>query len=375
MAVRFEELYERYRTGTATAEEAARVEEELAKFRLFTDHVAQHDELDLPEPPTEAEAREYRAVKRRARRSRRETVRLAVILTCAVLLVGRLLLWPLLNRFFFYNPQRENLEQAMAVYSSLFFPTRSCSGAYAENTGLGRWEVTLQMGDWTGGGRRPARMQGAVHLWDLSFEDAFWEGYCPVNQWKSAGDGGEYAPGQSPAETAKKLRELPDYTQGVLCLSFDRDLSMDELAGLMDTHPDLRVCWVKVRTLEGDGVLLPPTGFEPDGFIPDTGDGMRERYPWLFPEQHREDADRGAFYENHFKDLLRYMMDQKQTVWELGGAEHDQYQRALDYVEAHGVQAQGVFVSGRPADLAALCGEEAVSWASLDSIRLYPDMK
>ena len=32
-------------------------------------------------------------------------------------------------------------------------------------------------------------------------------------------------------------------------------------------------------------------------------------------------------------------------------------QRALDYVEAHGVQAQGVFVSGRPADLAALCGE------------------
>lgn len=150
---------------------------------------------------------------------------------------------------------------------------------------------------------------------------------------------------------------------------------MAELAGLMDAHPDLRVCWVKVRTLEGDGVLLPPTGFEPDGFIPDAGDGMRERYPWLFPEQHREDADRGAFYENHFKDLLRYMMDQKQTAWGLGGAEHDQYQRALDYVEAHGVQAQGVFVSGRPADLAALCGEEAVSWASLDSIRLYPDMK
>ena len=25
--------------------------------------------------------------------------------------------------------------------------------------------------------------------------------------------------------------------------------------------------------------------------------------------------------------------------------------------------------------LAALCGEGAVSWASLDSIRLYPDMK
>lgn len=67
--MRFEELYERYRTGAATAEEAARVEEELAKFRLLTDHVAQHDELDLPEPPTEAEAREYRAVERAARRA------------------------------------------------------------------------------------------------------------------------------------------------------------------------------------------------------------------------------------------------------------------------------------------------------------------
>lgn len=56
----------------------------------------------------------------------------------------------------------------------------------------------------------------------------------------------------------------------------------------------------------------------------------------------------GAFYENHFKDLLRYMMDQKQTVWELGGAEHDQYQRALDYVEAHGVQAQGSLSAAAP---------------------------
>lgn len=69
------------------------------------------------------------------------------------------------------------------------------------------------------------------------------------------------------------------------------------------------------------------------------------------------------------------MMDQKQTVWELGGAEHDQYQRALDYVEAHGVQAQGSLSAAAPPTLAALCGEKAVSWASLDSIRLYPDMK
>ena len=372
--MRFEELYKRYRAGTATEAEAAQVEEELAKFRLLTDYVAEHDELDLPEPPTEVEAGEYQAIKRRARRSRRETVELAVSLTCVLLILGRLALWPLLNRFVFYDPERENLGQAMAVYSSLFFPTRSCYGAYAENTGLGRWEVTLQMGDWTGDGGQPARIQGAVHLWDLSFEDAFWEGYCPLNQWKPAGDGGGYTPGQSPAETAEKLRELPDYTRGVLCLSFDRELSRAELAGLMDAHPDLRVCWVMVRTLEGDGFRLPPTGFAPNTFIADNEDGTGERYPWLFPEQHREDADRGTYYENHFKDLLRYMMDQDQTVWGLADAQHDYYRRALDYVETNGVYAQGIFVSGRPAGLAALCGEGAVSWASLDSIRLSPEL-
>lgn len=46
--MKFETLYERYRSGTATPEEAELVEEELAKYRLLTDYVAEHDELDLP---------------------------------------------------------------------------------------------------------------------------------------------------------------------------------------------------------------------------------------------------------------------------------------------------------------------------------------
>ena len=49
--MKFETLYERYRSGTATPEEAELVEEELAKYRLLTDYVAEHDELDLPGGP------------------------------------------------------------------------------------------------------------------------------------------------------------------------------------------------------------------------------------------------------------------------------------------------------------------------------------
>ena len=53
--MKFETLYERYRSGTATPEEAELVEEELAKYRLLTDYVAEHDELDLPGGPETGE--------------------------------------------------------------------------------------------------------------------------------------------------------------------------------------------------------------------------------------------------------------------------------------------------------------------------------
>ena len=103
--MKFETLYERYRSGTATPEEAELVEEELAKYRLLTDYVAEHDELDLPGGPETGEERgEVRRVRQAVRRVRAGTVLLAFVLVLLALLAWRFAAVPLLNRYVLYDP-------------------------------------------------------------------------------------------------------------------------------------------------------------------------------------------------------------------------------------------------------------------------------
>lgn len=117
----------------------------------------------------------------------------------------------------------------------------------------------------------------------------------------------EQVPGHSPEETAAALAELPDYLDATLSLSFARDLSMEEFAGLAGRYPDLRFQWVGVRINDGERrQLLPLAGFDAAGLSMLGAEEDEERYPFLWLPLHREDSDLGKVYTGHSLALLGY---------------------------------------------------------------------
>ena len=93
----FETAFAHYQSNTATAEETALVERELAKYRLIEDYFAARELPELPED-TALAASETKAVKRRLGRRTRNTVLMAAAAMLAVLLLLQCAVSPLLNR-------------------------------------------------------------------------------------------------------------------------------------------------------------------------------------------------------------------------------------------------------------------------------------
>ena len=172
-------------------------------------------------------------------------------------------------------------------------------------------------------------------------------------------------------ETAAALAELPDYLDATLSLSFARDLSMEEFAGLAGRYPDLRFQWVGVRINDGERrQLLPLAGFDAAGLSMLGAEEDEERYPFLWLSLHREDSDLGKVYTGHFLALLGYQAERAVLVEKIGGPAGSYYRDALCYVEENGAYTYGVYVSGRPETLAALCGEAEAEWVGIESLRL-----
>lgn len=382
----FEGLYEKYQRGTASEEERRQMEEELAKFRLLADCVAGQDELDLPEPQSEA-AGEYRRVKRRLRRRTAGIVLAAAALSCAAVLGGGFL-WreavaPFLNEHVYYNPLEEKTSNyaeevsvELRVFTSLHFPHVSSYLVTGENTGLGSYDLTIQERDWRTG--EQTYSYGTVDKGAFQLEGDFWKRWPVMSSFtRGTRPFEEPDPERAPEAVAEKLGELPGYLALSMAVSFRRDLSMGELAALMEGHPELDFYWVGVRNSPEERQYLPLLGFEPREMILWDNETLLEDYPYLMHYRHEDDPDRGRVYEEHVKDLLRYQLDHGglvEAVCSEGAPRTGYYQEVLDYVEGQGVNTYGVCVSGRAGDLAGLCGEETVEQVSLEAVRLSPDL-
>ena len=187
---------------------------------------------------------------------------------------------------------------------------------YAQETGLGSYDLTLYesglaAGEWTA-------TKGTMDLAGIRFEEDFYRRWVAINQF-TRGTYPYYAteqvPGHSPEETAAALAELPDYLDATLSLSFARDLSMEEFAGLAGRYPDLRFQWVGVRINDGERrQLLPLAGFDAAGLSMLGAEEDEERYPFLWLPLHREDSDLGKVYTGHFLALLGYQAERAVLV-------------------------------------------------------------
>ena len=361
----FETAFAHYQAHTATAEETALVERELEKYRLIEDYLAEQELPELPEDAAAAASAETKAVKRRLNRRTGWTVLAAVAAVLAILALLQFVISPLVNRRVYYVPWREEADYDIDTYSefdagmsaitALYMPLGSYGGSLINHTGFMTDTVDLGFLDNTGATRSGIGSQVTLRMGKLGWLNAndlsvLGYGYMDFRSWHTQG-----------GHTKAALEQLPDYFSVTSAVTFTRDLTADELAALMERHPELTFLSAKM-----EGELFPQalycslqnTGVQ-------YGSDLNRDYPDFqfgdYPDFQVETVT-GESIQQHFESLLQYLIDHPKLADmadALAGGR--QYQRMLDTVREDGLKSSGVWVQGTPAAILALLEESCAA--------------
>ena len=392
----FKAAFERYQNGTASEEEKEYIEQELEKNELITQYLLETDgmELNVSASPPNGEATD--GLKKMKKSIKKRNV---CLIACAVAVVVCLALFvqfaakPLLNQMF-YDPQKSTYEKqtsnfgiCLAAYTELHCPGKQFYRLTTKNTGIGSYDLTITRGDSLTGGLE--YLPATLHRGKLSLAQEFWS-YPMANAFtRGVSYSGAELQKETLPDTVAYLKTLPDYVNVKAALSFQKDLSMEELAALqMKDQNSLPILWVAVRNanyyrnaeigtettdssadVTGATVqmndsfpvqLLPQVGFEPNG----TGiyfEQINNSYPNFELSPHLSDTDskkNGALYESHFQTLLQVMADHPDFLKTLESYESnlsDYYAAVQRFIKANGIKTYGVTVLGSPSEILQFC--------------------
>ena len=352
----FETAFAHYQSNTATAEETALVERELAKYRLIEDYFAARELPELPED-TALAASETKAVKRRLGCRIRNTVLMAAAAMLAVLLLLQCAVSPLLNRHVYGGADdHTDFDAAMTSLTGLYMPLGVYVGSSLSHTGFMTDTVSLQFSDLTGSTRFGVRTGLTLRLGALgrlSASDLLPLHYALIGYFTPTlnADGTEAAPTDY---CQQALADMSDQLTVTSAVQFTDRLSADELAALMSRHPELTFLSGKVGN---EGVYTPQSLFcslTPAGIA--FGDALEADYPG-FTLPHTNIT--GAALRQHFEAMLQCLIDHPSVAKaaSMMGNEAHNYKRLLQDVQDNGLQFTGVWVQGSPSALLSLMDE------------------
>ena len=355
----FETAFAHYQSSTATAEETALVERELAKYQLIEDYFAARELPELPELPedTALAASETKALKRRLGRRTRSTVLMAAAAMLAVLLLLQFAVSPLLNRHVYGGADdHTDFDAAMTSLTGLYMPLGVYVGSSLSHTGFMTDTVSLQFSDLTGSTRFGVRTSLTLRLGALgrlSASDLLPLHYALIGYFTPTlnADGTEAAPTDY---CRQALADMSDQLTVTSAVQFTDRLSADELAALMARHPELTFLSGKVGN---EGVYTPQSLFcslTPAGIS--FGDALEADYPG-FTLPHTNIT--GAALRQHFEAMLQCLIDHPSVAKaaSMMGNEAHNYKSLLQDVQDNGLQFTGVWVQGTPSALLSLMDE------------------
>lgn len=363
----FRDAFQHYKDGIATEEETAYVEAELEKHRL----IAEFEEPMMPMPEFDEQVQEeLRQVKSSLRKRTCSIIVFAVLIVAALAALTRFAVVPALERSY-YNPTVYNeddystdFDLLMMAYSELHHPGIIYDGTVVEKKGIGSYMLTLRQMNLLKG--TDSYQNATLEKDELVLPASFYADELAVNIFAKASTPTYALDVESKAHFLASLASMPDYITVAAAVSFDEDLTMEQLVELQAAYPDLIFIWAGIRANSTDVQIYPLCGMDL------TGNGVvLEKINEFYPEfditydaqagDLRWDCADPLIYQNHFTSLLQYMIDHPELLDCLGGGNAEFYQNALSYVKEQGVNSYGVYVKGSPADICALSEDAAVS--------------
>lgn len=360
----FKTALSHYKDGTANEEERSYIEKELEKAQLIAEC------LDAPweHPPIteEVSSSEMKRVRRRLRLRNASVVLTSLILVFAILIGVIQYAIPAVEKQY-WNPKQEtyvesfpDLSVALSVYAELFCPTQAVRYVTVQKTGFANYDLSIEMTDtlfsrsktYYSGNIEKGKMTLPKGIWDLPGRIfANTDGEIPNTPQNIVQEHNDYV--------CSILASFPDYTEVLAAVSFPKDLSMDELVALEETYQNTcRFGWIAIRASDFEQKVLPLCGMKPSAPSIANFSSLNETYPYFMVNTARfYEEDPGFFYEEHFKTLLRFSIDQVNAGtgltppnWYNEDYHPDAgyYEKALAYVEENGVYTYGAYVYATP---------------------------
>ncbi|MPW24313.1 hypothetical protein GC105_00705 [Alkalibaculum sp. M08DMB] len=367
----FKELLNAYIAKKIPESQKKYVEEEIEKFQVISDYLEDQQLKIKPEDMINKESLdELYAIKKSMKRRTRRTVFMSACLVISILIFINFTAIPLMDHLF-YNPfkrtmssQGSDFELCMEVYHELHFAEPNGIGITTDRTGIGEYDITIMGYNYM---QNEYQYQIAkLKRGEFSFPINYWDNFL-----------GFYSDGGIDFELQKNyLSQLPSYVTIQAKVSFNQDLSMEDLAALSSKYKDSGIwfSWAGIRIAE-DRNDWPPMAM---GFDM-VGDGnvysdVNEKYPNYEVDEYitnQNNQTSSELYETHVKSLLKIMIDNKKflKLQESGFDLHNYYKSSLDFLEQNGVNTIGIIVNGDPKSVLGLCEEEFIGNVQINSVQ------
>ena len=348
--MKFKEAFEHYQAGTATAEEADYVEEELEKTQLIEAYMDEAWDNDIPQSPPD-----YQKVRKKLRRSRLIIILIPILV---IALVAALLPY---SNVFFYDPSKQtyetfasDLDLYLTAYTELFHPGYVYYHTLVNRTGIGNYQLDLiRWGKNTG---KQEYCSATVEKGNATLSHDFLSSTLSMNIIARASYPVYDMDPEHKAQIRQRLEQLPDYIEVTAALSFPEDHTMAWMSDFQE-QLDGFVTWAGICNASEDQQRYPLCGLTIH-----TSGVVHERINESYPAFETADLEKTPeMWEQHFESLLQYMVDHPEITDVMGLERVSYYEDVLAYIQQAGVMTYGCVVTTTAQELLRLLDENFVT--------------
>ncbi len=384
--MKYKELLEQYKNGLVSEEEKLLIEQDIEKYEAIEEYLSDiiDDEfMDLTElSKIEKNTDETIKLKKSVNKRLRKVVFTSVALVIALIFGLFFIISPFIDNLY-YNPAKisvgkidQDIDFDMNAISELNMPGYRASSVHVERQGFGTYEIDyFYRNIFTDENYRVNSKIKRGEIYSTSKDiyeskSMFLDVQLPGREQKYIDEQKERV-----LNHVKQLNPVSYVSAGI---TFENDLTMEELFNLESKYPDVEFVWAGIRTDSHNKKTIDLIGIQLlSSNRVHLDDGVEERYTaftiikWLVNPVGSGNSNmslEAQAYELHYKSLLQYVIDREKAV---NVIEHipwknEFYKLALKYAEDHGVKTYGVLVFAEAKDLIELVENEQIKLVEFD---------
>lgn len=393
---KFMEIFKRYREGNASEEEKKLVQVEIEKNKAINELLADEFENDFdfgydPGNIDESIAGNIdeigETVKKAVNRRFRKMLMMSVIAVVLIFGLLQLLVSPVMDKMY-YDPGNKtqgeyfnDITFDMFAFTELNVPGYSTSSIIVSPEGYGRYDLII---------RRRNLFEDDYERINLKQirdrREGFFDYLYGYNMFLNRPGGHEEE--KSTFDYKLPMEELKEMDQKNYVSTFVVFNDNKLLLEFWDINEDynLEFKWLAVETgMDSEGRAYGKLGFNPmfGDSISTADEPDHKSYPFFklsYSTYAKPEEIHGKpypekmayYYEEHFKSLLKYLVDRKEFVDLYGYNQNTSSynEKALDYIEENGVEIYAMLVFGEAADIVDFIEKESVYSLYINDVKV-----